>query len=172
MSKKGFSLLEIIAATAVFALIVTSAGGLFVSLQRAWQGQKTIIDLVQNARGAMEFMTNEIRSGRSVNVVSGDRLKFQLSINGDGTWPWQEVWYWRGDGGTYGSTSSIFRGICAVGGGLGNANNNRQELANFVVNNPSNSLFRNSGLGSYIIELTVAQNNRSYTLRTQARPRN
>lgn len=149
MSKKGFSLLEIIAATAVFALIVSSAGGLFVSLQRAWQGQKTIIDLVQNARQAMEVMTNEIRNGGSVYVY-GDRVQFVLN----GSW----VSYWR-------TGSTIFRG-------LGWFPSSGSELANFVVNSPSGSLFRDSGLGSYIIELTVAQNNRSYTLRTQVRPRN
>ena len=171
MSKKGFSLLEIMVAIVVFAFVVTSAGGVFIAVQRAWQRQKAILDLIQNARQATEAMTNEIINGGSVNVVSGDRLRFQLIINGT----LQTAWYWRGDGGTYGSTSSIFRGICAIGGGLGNANSNRQELANFVVNNPStNTIFRShSSLPNlYIIELTVAQNNRSYTLRTQVRPRN
>jgi len=203
MFKKGFSLLEIMVATAVFALIIGSAGGLFVSVQRAWQRQKAMIDLVQNARQAMEFMTNEIRmADTSINpnassLSLGQSIRFYLAKPSESK-PW---WYWRGDSSSdasgFGNISTLYRG---EGENLNQAYATRQQIANFIV--AVNPDFVNNSTGFPLlpppspgdgsdpifiynnnlltIELTVRSNptqaessiNRSYTLRTQVRPRN
>lgn len=174
MSPKAFSLLEIMVAIAIFTLVIVGAGGTFLPIQQAWQRQRQTIDLIQNVRWAMEFMVNEIRGGGNFTVVSGDSVQLELPPGGAPN----RVWYWRGDDGTYGSRNTLFRG---TGAGLGNANNNRQELANLIVDNPSgNNIFIDAGGNLYTIELTVrpkptepeSSGNRSYTSRTQARPRN
>lgn len=162
---KGFSLIELTVALTVFAIIITASGGTFASIQRAWQRQKRIIDTVQNARWAMEFMVNEIRGGGNLSVLPGERVWFELPPGG----PLNRVWYWRGNGGVFGSRSIIFRG---PGTGWGNANNNRQELVNLIVDNPTgNDVFRVIS-NLYIIELTVEKDGQQYTLRSQVKQRN
>lgn len=162
---RGFTLVEVTVAITVFALVMIAAGGSFISIQQSWQRQKSAIERIQNARWAMGFMSNEIRGGGDFTVVSADRAQFDLPTG-------EMVWYWRGDAGTYGDSRIIYRG---VGAGLGVANGNRQELANFIVDNPSgNAIFRQhpSISNLYIIELTVEKNNKQYTLRSQVSPRN
>jgi len=168
MSKKGFSLLEIMVAIVVFALVVASAGGVFISVQRAWQRQKAVLDLIQNARQAMETMTNEIRRARAVSTPppSGDIMRFSIDPNADGNPPYRTIEYQR--------VGTILQRRWMEPGVPGGWQP-WEELANFIVNNPStNAIFRPhpSLPNLYIIELTLAQNNRSYTLRTQVRPRN
>ena len=163
--KKGFSLIEVMVALTVFALVITAAGGTFASIQQAWKRQSATLDLVNNSRWAMEFMVNEIRGAGNFNIVSAERVQFELPPGG----PSNRVWYWRGDGGSYGSRSTIFRGR---GAGLGNANLNRQELANLIADNPGGSNIFNLNIGVVTLELTVKKGNSSYTLRSQARPRN
>ena len=161
----GFTLLEVMVAVAVFSLVMTGISGVLLSIQQGWQRQKAGLDLVQNARWSMEFMVNEIRQGGNLVPGAGDRLQFELP-SGDGS---NRIWYWRGDGGNYGNMSMMFRGR---GADLGNANDNRQELANLIVDNPSgNNIFKLIG-DLLTIELTTNKEGRNYTLRSQVRPRN
>ena len=168
---KGFSLVEILISLVVFGLVMAAAGGAFYGIYNEWRRQRNYLECVENARWAMEFMSNEIKGGGSFTVVSSDTAQFDLPTG-------ERVWYWRGDGGTYGETRIIYRG---VGAGFGAANGNRQELANFIVPNPSgNNTFTDAGGGLYAIELTtrpnpaapVGEGNRNYALRTRVRPRN
>lgn len=175
--KKGFTLLEVMVAIAVFTFIVTAAAGTFVSMQQAWRVQKTSVNLVQNARWAMEFMANELRQGGAPIAITGG-VNTRLSFRPYPGAPSPLVWYWRGNGGAFGTNSIIYRG---VGNTIAAANLNRQELVNFIVTNPSgNLIFIAAGGGLYTIELTVrprptqpiGRDNRNYSVRTQVRPRN
>lgn len=162
---RGFTFIEIMVALAVFALVIAGAAGIFISIQQAWQRQRAIIDLVQNATWATEFMSNEVRGAGNVSVVSGDRLRFELPPGGVAN----RVWYWRGDGVVFGDRDKIYRG---VGSGINQANGNRKELVNLIIDNPTgNNIFTNTG-NLYTIELTLQRDNHSYTLRTKVRPRN
>ncbi|MFH0790310.1 MAG: prepilin-type N-terminal cleavage/methylation domain-containing protein [Candidatus Omnitrophota bacterium] len=187
---KGFTLLETLVAITVFVFIVAAAGGTFSSIQQAWRKQKAAVNLVQNARWAMEFMDNEIRQGGTVTfpgpLPAGRAIRFQPY---PGTTPL--VWYWRGNGGGTGNTDILYRG---TGVAFAAANANRQELANFVVNNPDvvnngTGLLPSDGLPDRIfrlsnnvvcLELTlrpipaqpVGRENRDYNIKTQVRPRN
>jgi prepilin-type N-terminal cleavage/methylation domain-containing protein len=175
--RKGFTLLEVLVAIAVFALIVTAAAGTFAAIQTAWRKQRNTIDLAQNARWAMEFMANEIRQGGAPIAISGGSQRISFRPYPGPLTPL--VWYWRGNGGALGTSSIMYRG---TGANIAAANAARQELANFIVfPNPSgNAIFINPAAGLYTIELTVrprpaaaaGQENRDYTLRTQVRVRN
>lgn len=176
---KGFTLPEIIVAFTILALVMVTASGLFISVNQAWQRQRQTIDLVQNARWAVEFMVREIRQGRNVSVdlefwggESVFRLQFELPPGGSDN----RVRYFRGNGAGFGPTNVLYR---KSGAGLGPPAD-RQELANFIVDNPNgNPIFSLVG-GVLTIELTVrprpqdpeGRGNRNYTVRTQVRPRN
>jgi prepilin-type N-terminal cleavage/methylation domain-containing protein len=181
-NRKGFTLIEIMVALVVFAVIIAAAGSIFTSVQQSWQRQREIVDLVQNVRWALEFIVREVRQAGNVEVTSksigGEStnvLRFELPPGG----PANRVWYWRGNGGGLGDRDKIYRGR---GANIVVANSNRQELANFIVTNPSgNSIFDYDYSGRVVtIELTVRPDpnqpvgigNQDYTLRSRVRPRN
>ena len=176
MSKRGFTLIEVMVAVTVFALVMTTISGILLLVQQGWQRQKTDLDLLQNARWAMDFMISEIRQVRGgispsgtihIVIISPDRMWIELDTNGDNVCD-TRVWYWRGDAGNYGDSSVIFRGTGVTGVDLDTANTTRQELANFVSNN---NIFNLDG-NLLTIELTTSKETRTYTLRSQVRPRN
>lgn len=202
--KSGFSLLEVLVAITVFVFVVAAAGGVFASIQQAWRRQRAAVNLIQNARWAMEFMTNQIRH-TTVSVTppawapiqpfaAGSRVAFGLDTNGDGVAE-TRVWYWRGNTASdttgFGDRTFIYRG---TGNNIAAAYPGRQQLANFIVDNPDlvnngtglppadglvdPTFILNNGL--LTVELTlrprptvaVGRENRNYTLITQARPKN
>ncbi len=179
-NKTGFTLIEILVSLAVFGLVMASAAGGLYYLYKDWQKQRDYLQCIENARWAMEFMGNEIRRGGNVVVGSESwgaesvvRLQFELPPGGAPNM----VRYFRGNGAGFGPTSTLYR---KSGAGLGPPAD-RQELANFAVDNPSgNNIFIDASGGLYTIELTArprptdpeGPGNRNYTLRTQVRPRN
>lgn len=180
MRKYGFTLVEIMVSIVVFAIVMVAVGETFFSVRQTWQRQKQTLDLVQNIRWAMDFMSNEIRQGGNVVVGSEswggesvNRIQFELPPGG----PANRVRYWRGNGLSFGNTTTLYR---KTGPGLGPPSLT-QELANFIVDNPSgNNIFIGGGGSLYRFELTVrpkptqpeGPGNRSYTLRNYVRPRN
>ena len=58
---KSFTLIEIMIASAIFALISLMMGGIFISTQEAQKRQRDKIELLEEANWAMEFMCNELR---------------------------------------------------------------------------------------------------------------
>lgn len=183
--KKNFTLIEVMIAVAVFAIIMTTAGGFFLTVHRSWQRQRSVLDLVQNTRWAMELFSNEVRASTvtatpglyRVNIqAGGTRIKFGLDTDGDGSGDTQ-VFYWQGNGASFGDTDKIYRGI---GNNINAANSNRQEVANFIVTNPSgNDIFSESG-GLITVELTVRPDpstvagsaNQDFTVVSRVRVRN
>ena len=161
--KKSFTLLEIMVALVVFAMITMSIGGVFVFVQKTWQKQRDIIDLVQNARWAMEFMSNEVREAGNTSISiygSGNELKFDIDPDNDGSPPFRTIDYQK--------NGTILRRRWKQGADR----HAWEDLANFVVSNPDgNDIFTiNDNL--ITIELTVEKNGRQYTLKTEVRARN
>jgi type II secretory pathway pseudopilin PulG len=69
MSNKGFTLIEAVVATSVFAFVVTSILGVYIStiqLDRKTRAQRAV---AQNARFITEFLAKEVRNG-SINYAS------------------------------------------------------------------------------------------------------
>jgi len=68
-STAGFTLVEVLVAALVFAVIVASAGGLFVQGLRIQHKTLAIQELLENTQLALEMMTREIRVSA---ITSGD----------------------------------------------------------------------------------------------------
>jgi prepilin-type N-terminal cleavage/methylation domain-containing protein len=165
-TKKGFTLVEVMVAVTVFSLVVVAAGGSFFSVRQSWQRQRDTIDLIQNARWAMELMSNEIRQARATTVsvgLGGNRLRFRIDPDADGNPPFRQIEYRR-------QGTVLYRRWGQIPGVW----QPYRELANLIINNPSgNQIFNWDAITQVLtIELTVERNNRRYTLRTQVRPRN
>lgn len=188
MSKPGFSLIEVLLGITVFSLVVIAAGGSFISVQDSWKKQRAAIERIQNVRWALEFMAGEISQGgnaddRGLGIVP-ELLRFEIDTDGDNSSD-ARVWYWRGNtqgANDFGRPDTLYRGVDAsllagLRPSLIAANANRQELANFIVDNPNETprnpypIFEING-GLIRIWVTSQTEGRSYTLRTQVRPRN
>ncbi len=186
--RAGFSLLETAIATAVLTLVMVALAQMFLSINLSRQKQGRALDVLRNAKLAMEYMVNEIRTARfslGMDTTRGgitDSLYFQITNL-------ERIWYWRGNGGLYGSADVIYRGVDSlpINANLvlslreANLSATKSELANLAVTpNPSaNNIFADNG-NLINIELTfrplpaspASGANRNYTLRTQVRTRN
>lgn len=154
------------AAIAVFGLVSVAVGETIFSLQQSWRKQRNTLDLIQNTRWAMEFMSNDIRRSGSVSILSGTQMNLIVDPNSDGAPPFQTIEYlWSG--------SALQRRQDAGAW---------QELAGFIPNPASEgySIFAAAGGALYTLDLRVrpkpvepqSANNRNYALRTQVRRRN
>ena len=79
--KKSFTLLESLVVVGIFSVIMVSVAGLFISILTSWQKQNKTLELVGNARWAIDFLANEARQARRSRVVvggSGNTLDFQI----------------------------------------------------------------------------------------------
>lgn len=162
----GFTLIEVTVGIAVFALVMIAASGIFMSVQDGWQKQKKGIDAISNVRWGAEFMVNEMRQGTGFIIAGSGSNQVSFTLSG-GT-----IWYWRGntasDTTSAGDRSYLYRGT----GTFGNAYANRQQLANFITDNPSgNSIFTLAN-GTIRIELTANASGKPYTVRTAVLQRN
>ncbi|MEK6563848.1 MAG: prepilin-type N-terminal cleavage/methylation domain-containing protein [Candidatus Omnitrophota bacterium] len=166
-NKRGTTLIEMMVAITILTFVALAVIMALVSIQQAWLKQKSGIELFNNVRWAMESMVNEIRRARNstVNTVGIDGICFSSPLVADT----ELVFYWRGDGGGYGNSGFIFRG---VGANLSSANSSssKKELVNLVAN--TNSVFSVAGNNLVSIELTVRKGTRFCTLKSKARPRN
>ena len=191
-NEKGFTLLEVLVAIAVLGLVMAGASGIFSSVQQAWRKQRNTLDLVQNARWAMEFMANEVRHAtvsaapawaQTQIILVGNGIQLGRDSDGDNDVDIGDIQVqFRRPAGATAQIQRRQRTRTGPPGPLWSAWSAWEELANFIVlPNPSgNALFTDAGGGLYTIELTVrpqptqpvGRENRDYTLRTQVRARN
>ena len=61
LNSKGFSLIELLIAIAVFGVVVAGVIGAFTDQLRSHNTQQRILDMQQNARAAMYYMTRELK---------------------------------------------------------------------------------------------------------------
>ncbi|MFH1768625.1 MAG: prepilin-type N-terminal cleavage/methylation domain-containing protein [Candidatus Omnitrophota bacterium] len=190
---KSFTLVEVMIALTVFALVITGAGNTFFFMIEAWARQKNGVDLVQNTRWAADFLSGEIRQAGNIDDTSpfiGITNICSCELDRDGNFmngPEIRVWYWRGfsvGSNNYGDPDKLYRGADNNPIEAGRqqsfieADQNRRELANFIVDNPIDGgtgspypIFDQSG-GITQFWLTVSLDSKSYTLRSQIRGRN
>ncbi len=66
---KGFTLIEALVATALFAFVISSMAGVYISTLKIDRKTRAQRAMAQNARFITEFITKEVRSGR-INYAS------------------------------------------------------------------------------------------------------
>ena len=65
----------------IFSVVMVSVAGLFISILTSWQKQNKTLELVGNARWAIDFLANEARQAKQSTIVvgsSGNTLDFQV----------------------------------------------------------------------------------------------
>ena len=70
-SKSGFSLIEVMVATFIFALIMVAVAMTFSSLFGGYKGAKTIQKNLENAQYAMNLMAKSLRTSSLVGIDMG-----------------------------------------------------------------------------------------------------
>lgn len=177
--KKSFSFAEMILAIFIFSLVAAAGGGAMFSIQNSWKETKRQLDLVQQARWALEFMSADIRGGRNANASSmaglNTVLRIDVDINSDGNW--DRVWYWEGDGSVdYGDEGVIYRGVDGhpITGGMNSLRKAalvKQELIE-LVDSGAGTNFTATGGDLITIIFSLVNKGKKETFRTQVWARN
>lgn len=71
-NNRGFTLVELVIAMAIFSLAVFAAVGLFVSIVRGERRNQDIRYVQQNSRYIVESVSRDIRVAQTVNVEAGN----------------------------------------------------------------------------------------------------
>lgn len=88
MNKKGVTLIELLIALVISAVLVAGIYRVFISTQRSYMVQDQVVEMQQNVRGAINKMMREIRMVNFGRVVSFDSNSFVsnvLPVNGFNT---------------------------------------------------------------------------------------
>ncbi len=80
-SSAGFSLVEMVVATAILGIIVSSALFLYLTQQKQWLIQEQVAEMQQNVRVSMDELTRNLRMAGYGNFPAG--LDFMLSDDTD-----------------------------------------------------------------------------------------
>lgn len=173
----------------VFALVMTAMGSAFYKTYKDWQRQRDYNLVFENARWAMEFMSNEIRTAADDDIkdnaegplANHELLYFNVSLSGSGTAN-DRIYYFRGDSSFGASPYVLYRSAVGKNDDLDDAKPLRKELCRFVVDgtdiyNVSSCTGNNCTVA---INLTVRPRpdqperpgNRNYSFRAKIRPRN
>ena len=76
--EKGFTLIEMILATALLGLLAAAIFSFYHLGVRSWQKGIARIDHQQNARAAMELIDRELRFAAQVEIVQSGELRYKL----------------------------------------------------------------------------------------------
>lgn len=187
--RDSFTLVEVIVSVALFGMLTATVLSSLVGAQQSWTEQQVNADILQEARWALQLMSNELRYGDEDDITiewDGSRISFDRDTNAN-EWADLRVWFWRNRTGwwpNYNYYEQFYRGDDSLIFGFTrfeDAENDRQELALRAVSNPEDELiFAHDGNGLITIELTMRLNpdedegpgNRELTLRTKVRTRN
>ena len=75
---KGFTLIEVLAAVSVFALLIGTTISLFIFYISIFQSGIDRLDLQQNVRIATDFFIRELRYAEDLQVISNKEIRFRL----------------------------------------------------------------------------------------------
>ncbi len=75
-AKKGFTLVEVLAATAIYALLLGSVFSLYFFSVNAYKMGSTRVDLQQNVRVAADFINRELRHALALQQVNGHEIRY------------------------------------------------------------------------------------------------
>ena len=95
--ESGFTLVELLIAMTIGLIILAALSGTFLMQRKAYDVQEQIVEMVQNARAAMDIMSREIRmagydptglAGSTIVSTTSNSINFTLDITDDaGTGP-------------------------------------------------------------------------------------
>lgn len=87
MNKKGITLIELLIALVISAILIAGIYRVFISQQRTYAVQDQVVEMQQNVRGAINKMMREIRMTNFGRVVydEAQSLSYILPVNGFGT---------------------------------------------------------------------------------------
>jgi prepilin-type N-terminal cleavage/methylation domain-containing protein len=195
--KNGFTLVEILVSLAVFAVVMAVMASAFFKISKDWQRQRDYGLVLDNARWAMEFMSNEIRQGHSAEFEDVGRpglqtqsltahsfLTFTIDPNSPSGQD-RRVYYWIGTS-TLAEPYVLYRseGRKNLKFGTADDSDERIELGRFVVD--GTNIFNVSSNCASGVNCTVEMNltvrpkpgqpigpgNQNFTFWTLVRPRN
>src|SRR4030065_201652 len=81
MNKRGVTLIELLIALVISAILVAGIYRVFISTQRSYMVQDQVVEMQQNVRGAINKMMREIRMVNFGRVVSFDELSISFISN-------------------------------------------------------------------------------------------
>jgi len=158
---RGITLIELLIALAILALVFVVVGICFISAQTAYQKQTIKVELIKEAQWAMKFICNELRGAQLNSIPSGwnrDYIRFRLR---GGT----QIIYQRD------STQPSLLCRCEGTGTCqcSTPDSSRAPMAQFV-----RSINFQRELGEKVVEitLTLEKDNYFYTLHSGVKPRN
>lgn len=86
-SEKGITLIELLLAISILAVISLSFGRISINLMEVWISEESNMSVILNGQLAMERITSDIRTAREIIILQENRLKFKgLDQNGDLVW--------------------------------------------------------------------------------------
>ncbi len=111
LREDGFTMIELLVALGIFAVIITGMFSFLWQTSRNWKKGQDIADITENARQGMNRMTRELR--QASGIVTADPTQVSFTVNfgsGDETVTYG---FLPGDGGTPGT---LWRSSSAGGG--------------------------------------------------------
>jgi prepilin-type N-terminal cleavage/methylation domain-containing protein len=75
-SEKGFTLVEVMTAISIYAILLGSVFSLYLFGVNAYKAASNRLDLQQNVRVAADFITRELRHAKALQQVNGHEIKY------------------------------------------------------------------------------------------------
>ena len=82
--RKGFTLLEILVVVVIFFIIIGAIFGVMVSGRKTFDVGSVQIEVAQEARRGLDYMSRELRQSRIISTGTGT-VTFQIPVNADGS---------------------------------------------------------------------------------------
>jgi prepilin-type N-terminal cleavage/methylation domain-containing protein len=79
ISRRGYTLIELVVAVGVLVLISAVATDMFVNINRAYNKANAIAKIEQNGNAALNSMVNEIRQARTISPISGTSNTIEIA---------------------------------------------------------------------------------------------
>ena len=92
MKKSGFTLIEIMVVMAIFMIVISASYALLTSGRISWYSGDAKIQLQEDLRQSMDYMSSEIsESAPTKLIVGGSSITFQVPVDENGSGSWQDT---------------------------------------------------------------------------------
>lgn len=155
-SAKGLSVLEVLIATALTALLASVLSPFFTAASRSWDKDRKIKEMVQKSRDAMDFMVNELR--KTNNIINGADVNGFPAVNLDPNYvvfatSGEETYFDNRNSGYVMNNASLFDKGAQQGGFAGDYDGTATGVATYNFSAPLPGLY---DLYAYFLSTTDA----------------